>query len=97
MHQYYENNDDDRDIEDIIDFLNTYGLVDTEHEWMEQAACKGHGDSWFKQSSKHLAVCHTCPVRERCLEYALNNDIDYYVYGGVTAEDRKKMKRERAA
>lgn len=38
-----------------------------------------------------------CPVRAQCLSYALENDLSFGVWGGVTAHARRQMKRGGAA
>lgn len=42
-------------------------------------------------------ICNSgCPIREDCLEYALNNRIVEGVFGGATERDRKRMLKRRA-
>ena len=43
-----------------------------------------------------LDVCATCPVREECLEYALDRD-EVGVWGGTTDRDRRRIRKARAA
>jgi WhiB family redox-sensing transcriptional regulator len=35
--------------------------------------------------------CADCPVRTRCLEYALTNRIEYGVWGGTSETQRHRM------
>jgi WhiB family redox-sensing transcriptional regulator len=41
------------------------------------------------------AVCATCPVRARCLEFALTSRQDFGVWGGLTEEERRSLRRAR--
>ena len=35
-----------------------------------------------------------CPLRDQCLHFALNNSIEYGVYGGMTPLARKAMRKK---
>lgn len=36
-------------------------------------------------------ICEECPVSRDCLEYAIAQDQDYGVWGGMTAKERQRM------
>jgi WhiB family redox-sensing transcriptional regulator len=38
-------------------------------------------------------ICKKCPVTAECLDYALEGDARYGVYGGTSERDRRKIKR----
>ncbi|MDV7268824.1 WhiB family transcriptional regulator, partial [Rhodococcus oxybenzonivorans] len=38
-------------------------------------------------------VCRRCPVRDRCLEYALGSYERHGIWGGYTEDERKKLRR----
>lgn len=38
-------------------------------------------------------ICSTCDVRGECLEYALNNDERFGIWGGMSERERRKLKR----
>lgn len=38
-------------------------------------------------------ICTTCDVRDRCLEYALQNDERFGIWGGLSERERRKLKR----
>lgn len=40
-------------------------------------------------------VCHGCPIKERCLAWALQEGIEFGVYGGASPLDRKRILRTR--
>ena len=40
------------------------------------------------------AVCRQCGVREECLQYALESNQEYGIWGGTTEEERRYMRRE---
>jgi len=41
-------------------------------------------------------VCADCPVRNQCLEYALENRIDHGVWGGTSERERRRILKARA-
>lgn len=41
-----------------------------------------------------IAICDRCPVRDACLEKALQNG-ELGIWGGTTEHQRRKMRRER--
>lgn len=42
-------------------------------------------------------VCMACPVRVECLEYALENDERFGIWGGLSERERRRVKRARKA
>ena len=38
-------------------------------------------------------ICSTCDVRSECLEYALQNDERFVIWGGLSERERRKLKR----
>ncbi|GAA1714726.1 WhiB family transcriptional regulator [Brachybacterium phenoliresistens] len=70
-------------------------------EWMDQALCREVDTGIFfpsKGGSTTAArkVCGSCPVRAECLELALQDTLDG-IWGGTTPNERKAMRRKRAA
>ncbi|MFK4762938.1 WhiB family transcriptional regulator [Microbacterium sp. ZW T5_45] len=39
-------------------------------------------------------ICTSCEVRGECLEYALNNDERFGIWGGLSERERRKLKRQ---
>lgn len=67
--------------------------------WMEAAACAtADPEAWFPEKSVMVTrevkrICGSCDVRERCLQYALDHDEWFGVWGGFSARDRHRIKR----
>ena len=38
-------------------------------------------------------ICTTCEVRSECLEYALQNDERFGIWGGLSERERRKLRR----
>ena len=38
-------------------------------------------------------ICASCEVRAECLEYALQNDERFGIWGGLSERERRKLKR----
>lgn len=71
-------------------------------DWYADALCAQiGGDEWFpeKGGTTHHAkkVCLACPVREQCLEYALDREEDHGIWGATPPRDRRKLKKNRTA
>lgn len=56
-------------------------------------------DWWFDEETQELAkaICSNCPLVEACLRYALSNKEEHGVWGGMTAEERWKLRKRKAA
>lgn len=70
-------------------------------EWADDALCQDYDpDTFFPQAQagrsksragsaqvrEAQAICNLCPVRLKCLNYALDNDERYGIWGGVDIE-----------
>jgi WhiB family redox-sensing transcriptional regulator len=72
-------------------------------DWMTDAACRTEDPEVFfavsevgpgaRQTAQARAVCARCPVRSECLGYALDNGLDHGVFGGTTADERRRLVR----
>ena len=67
--------------------------------WMPRAACKGTAlDKLFakgKAQNRAKLICRGCPVRSECLAEALDNGIEFGVWGGMTERERRALLRRR--
>lgn len=72
------------------------GWVD---DWTVTAACRGMDpDELFVQGAaqnRAKAVCSGCPVRTECLADALDNRVEFGVWGGMTERERRALLRRR--
>ena len=73
--------------------------VDDELGWQDQALCAQTDPEAFfpeKGGSTREAkrVCRSCDVRTQCLEYALENDERFGIWGGLSERERRRIKRE---
>ena len=69
--------------------------------FMEQAKCKGMDTNFFFPpgsdpggTKRAVAFCNSCPVKTPCAQYAIDNNINYGVFGGLSIRSRTKLKRE---
>jgi WhiB family transcriptional regulator, redox-sensing transcriptional regulator len=66
-------------------------------DWLGKAACRnGDPDALFVQGAEqNLAkrICRSCPVRHECLADALDNRIEFGVWGGMTERERRALLR----
>ena len=72
----------------------------TQTDWFDDAAChEADTDVFFpvseSQSGPAKAICAVCPVREECLEYALETRPGDGVWGGLTPTERHRLIRRR--
>jgi WhiB family redox-sensing transcriptional regulator len=63
---------------------------------MRRAACSGRDDiDWFDIDcglSEAVRICHSCPVMTDCLNYAIRNDLEDGVWGGLWGYRLKQMR-----
>ena len=66
-------------------------------EWSLQAACReNEPDELFvrgAEQNKAKMVCSGCVVRTECLAEALDNQIEWGVWGGMTERERRALLR----
>ena len=72
--------------------------------WFKNGLCHRTGLELFfpddKEDARHKtpkakAICATpCPVKDKCLQYALETNSQYGVWGGTTRTDRKRIQAE---
>ena len=85
---------------DVAPVLPIFGnpVDDTLVGWQERALCAQTDPEAFfpeKGGSTREAkkVCTGCEVRMECLEYALEHDERFGIWGGLSERERRKLKR----
>lgn len=70
--------------------------ADRRERWMDLSACSQlPPDMWFPTlgdtptAQRAKEVCASCPVRQQCLEYAIEHGFDDGIWGGLTPKQRK--------
>jgi WhiB family redox-sensing transcriptional regulator len=74
-------------------------------DWQNDAACLSEDPDLFfpigttgdavPQIMAAKSICATCPVLSTCLEFALESRQDYGVWGGLTEDERRSLRRSR--
>ena len=74
-------------------------------DWVHRARCKEEDPELFfpigttgpaaLQAEMAKAVCMRCEVRQECLEWALATGQDAGVWGGLSEDERRALKRSR--
>jgi WhiB family redox-sensing transcriptional regulator len=72
-----------------------------EPSWQDRALCaEVDPDRWFPEKGgstrEAKKVCRACEVRAECLEYALEHDERFGIWGGLSERERRRLKREAA-
>jgi WhiB family redox-sensing transcriptional regulator len=74
-------------------------LTETVHDWTSNAACNSADpDELFVTGAAQngaKTVCMSCPVRTECLADALDNRVEFGVWGGMTERERRALLRRR--
>lgn len=71
--------------------------------WHDEAACRHRDPELFfpigttgpamLQIEEAREVCRGCPVKDPCLQWALESGVDHGVWGGLTEDERRSLKR----
>jgi len=74
--------------------------------WRQSAACRNEDPELFfpigtsgpaiLQEQEAKAVCERCPVTEECLQWALENNQESGVWGGLDENERRTIRRRNA-
>ncbi|MER6528691.1 WhiB family transcriptional regulator [Streptomyces sp. NPDC001508] len=66
--------------------------------WQEEALCAQTGaDFFFPEPGSSVReakrICGLCPIRSACLEFALDHDERFGVWGGMSEKERLELRR----
>ncbi len=66
--------------------------------WATEAKClNADPDVFFPEKGgstrEAKRICAECTVRDECLEYALEHDERFGIWGGMSERERRKLKR----
>ena len=80
------------------------GLYGTEGEdgelaWQAEALCaQTDPEAFFPEKGGSTRdderVCGVCPVREECLQYAMDNDERFGIWGGLSERERRRLRKQ---
>jgi WhiB family redox-sensing transcriptional regulator len=105
-----ETSDNDALLHACIEFFQkqiaTFNKQGVIMDWRDSAACLtvdpelffpvGNTGPAVDQIDKAKAVCARCSVTEQCLQYALETNQDSGVWGGLSEDERRALKRRAA-
>jgi WhiB family transcriptional regulator, redox-sensing transcriptional regulator len=85
---------------------SSLALAHADYTWRSEALCRDTDPDLFfpvgttgqalVQIERAKNVCGECPVRVECLDYALATNQDAGIWGGLSEEERRMMRRQRA-
>lgn len=68
------------------------------NQWTTRAQCRRiDPDALFVRGAaqnRAKLLCHGCPVRAECLADALDNRVEFGVWGGMTERERRSLLRK---
>jgi WhiB family redox-sensing transcriptional regulator len=69
-------------------------------DWQTHGLCLDYDPTlWFPTRGAHyqraVDICNRCPVRDQCLQYALDNSIKFGVWGGKSERQRRALRHLR--
>ena len=82
-------------------------LGNADYTWRRHATCRDTDPELFfpvgttgqalQQIAKAKSVCCECPVKIECLQFAMETNQDTGIWGGLSEEERRQIRREAAA
>jgi len=90
------------DLADVARELQPVLNPEPELDWRLLGTCRQvDPELWYPDKGASVKdpkrVCRSCPVRDQCLEYAMDHDERYGVWGGLSERERRRLRRTRMA
>ena len=86
---------------------SSLALANADYSWRRKAICRDTDPDVFfpvgttgfalVQIDKAKGICDECPVKVPCLEYALETNQDSGIWGGLSEDERRAIRRQQAA
>jgi WhiB family redox-sensing transcriptional regulator len=86
---------------------SSLALGSADYTWRNEAVCKDTDPELFfpvgttgqalLQIDRAKEVCFECPVKVRCLDFAIETNQDSGIWGGTSEEERRQIRRQIAA
>ena len=86
---------------------SSLALGNADYSWRRESLCADTDPELFfpigttgqalLQIAKAKEVCSGCTVKSQCLDFALETNQDSGIWGGTSEEERRNIRRERAA
>jgi WhiB family transcriptional regulator, redox-sensing transcriptional regulator len=77
---------------------NLRAATEGDRAWVSKALCKSADpDELFVRGAaqrKAAVICRHCPVMQQCAADALDNQVEYGVWGGLTERQRRALLKE---
>lgn len=74
-------------------------------KWIDSALCKGRNTNDFypemgvkgaaKQVREIKQICKQCSVILECLDFAIENEENFGIWGGMTPKERSRIRRQK--
>ncbi|MCU1570373.1 MAG: whiB [Naasia sp.] len=79
--------------------IDTAPIPDEALAWQGDALCgQTDPEAFFPEKGgstrEAKKICTTCEVKNQCLEYALQNDERFGIWGGLSERERRKLRKE---
>lgn len=74
-------------------------VEDTKRGWSDRALCRAADPEIFfppndSPATEARRICTACPVRGQCLAYAVAADEPFGIWGGLSTEERRSLRRQ---